>query len=125
MTLSYTTGLAIGSLLAYMLDACLGPVVQIKDICSNMSKSSPAAVGNITLGVLTNVAKATVETVTRIPKLETTTTALTTALTTSFVTNGTMSVLSAGILNATSTALPKIVANASSTISNTILQHYG
>ncbi|XP_043284665.1 equilibrative nucleoside transporter 4 isoform X2 [Venturia canescens] len=122
MTLSYTTGLAIGSVLAYVLDACLGPVVQVKDICTNLTKISPPA-GNATVEVFITVAKATVETVTKIPNLGTTTTALTTLLTTPIVINSTLSLLNTGLVNASSTALPKVIANASSTISNSILQH--
>ena len=122
MTLSYTTGLTVGSLLAYMLDACLGPPIQAKQICPKPRKTI-ASVGNVTLNILTNAVTSTfssVEKITRLPKVKSTAATLTTVLSTSLALNST-NVLNNGITNLTTTALPKILANATATISNTIL----
>ncbi|XP_033208424.1 equilibrative nucleoside transporter 4 [Belonocnema kinseyi] len=122
MTLSYTTGLTVGSVLAYMLDACLGPPIQAKQICPKPRKTI-ASVGNVTLNILTNAVSSTfssVEKITRLPKVKSTAATLTTVLTTSLALNST-NVLNNGVTNLTTTALPKILANATATISNTIL----
>lgn len=122
MTLSYTTGLTVGSVLAYMLDACLGPPIQAKQICPKPRKTI-ASVGNVTLNILTNAVSSTfssVEKITRLPKVKSTAATLTTILTTSLALNST-NVLNNGITNLTTTALPKILANATTTISNTII----
>lgn len=61
MTLSYTTGLTIGSVLAYMLDACLGPPLTAKQICPKPGIPSVIAVTpfNVTTKLLTTVAPTT------------------------------------------------------------------
>ncbi|XP_015593950.1 equilibrative nucleoside transporter 4 [Cephus cinctus] len=129
MTLSYTMGLTVGSLLAYMLDACLGPPIQAKQICPKLQKPTASTpIGNTTLSILLtsvmSTAVPTVEKVARIPKLKTTTAAaLTTALATSFMYNGTVGPLNSSIMKATTTAIPKVLSNVTATISNTILQH--
>ncbi|XP_011310979.1 equilibrative nucleoside transporter 4 [Fopius arisanus] len=124
MTLSYTTGLTLGSLLAYVLDALLGPPMTTKQLCPK----APAAtvIGNSTITVVTmiaNTTQATVKKITKIPSLRSTaTTALTTIFTTSVVANTTVGLFETVAFNST-TAMPLVFANASSTISNAILQH--
>lgn len=123
MTLSYTTGLTLGSLLAYMLDACLGPSVSAKKICLKPRRPTIASVGNVTMNILTNAVSSTfpsIEKITRLPKVKSTAATLTTVLTTSMVLNST-NVLNNSLTNLTTTALPKILSNATATISNTIL----
>lgn len=131
MTLSYTTGLTVGSLLAYMMDACLGPPVQIKDVCSKIAKVqagqiSTTAFANVTTSILTTAISSTlpvIERTTAIPKPKTTDNVLATILMSTLLSNSTVSLLSdGGLLDASTTALPKILVNATST-SNAILQH--
>lgn len=129
MTLSYTTGLTLGSLVAYMLDACLGPPVTVNEICPKIPKTTMTSlIGNLTTaGIYTsNVVNTTIPTIKKITKIPiirtTTTTALTTLLTTSVITNGTTSFLETIAFNST-TAMPTIMTNVTSTISNAILQH--
>lgn len=129
MTLSYTTGLTIGSILAYLMDACLGPPLQAKDVCTELmeAETTTTAFGNITASVLTTAISSTlpaIERTTAIPKLRTTASVLTTVLTSTLLSNSTMSVLSGGgLLDASTTALPKILTNATISASNAILQH--
>ncbi|KAL6267218.1 hypothetical protein P5V15_000294 [Pogonomyrmex californicus] len=131
MTLSYTTGLTIGSLLAYMMDACLGPPVQVKDVCSKMTKVqvgqlSTTSFANITASALTTAISSslpTIERTTVVPKPKTTVNVLTTIMMSTLLSNSTVSLLSdGGSLDASTTALPKILANVTLT-SNAILQH--
>ena len=131
MTLSYTTGLALGSIVAYMLDDCLGPVASVREVCENIARRNDpiTTISNASLEGAMTLANHTVKAaVTRLPKfVETTnvTATLATLLATSMMVtaNDTLSVFHSGLLNVTSTALPKIVAaNASSTIGNSILQ---
>ncbi|KAG5336433.1 S29A4 protein, partial [Acromyrmex charruanus] len=130
MTLSYTTGLTIGSLLAYMMDACLGPPVQIKDVCLKTAKvqagqTSTTVFANVTASILTTAVSSTlpiVEKTTAISKPKTTD-VLTTILMSTLLSNSTASLLSdRGFSDTSTTALPKIVANVTSA-SNAILQH--
>lgn len=129
MTLSYTTGLTIGSLLAYMMDACLGPPVQAKDVCPKLIKTTTTALNNVTASVLTTAISSTmpvIERTTAIPKLKTTTaTVLTTILTSTLFANSTVSPLTGDgeSLDASTTVIPKILANATISASNAILQH--
>ncbi|CAL1676530.1 unnamed protein product [Lasius platythorax] len=128
MTLSYITGLTIGSLLAYMMDACLGPPVQAKDVCSKLAKTqiSTTTFSNVTTSILTTAISSTlpvVERTTVMPKPKTTVNVLTTILMSTLFSNSTVSLLSdEGSLNAT-TVLPKILANVTTSASNAILQH--
>lgn len=129
MTLSYTTGLTIGSLLAYMMDACLGPPVQVKDVCSKLAKTqiSSTALSNVTTSILTTAIFSTlpvIERTTMLPKPKTTVNMLTTILMSTLLSNSTVSLLSdEGSLNASTTVLPKILANVTTSASNAILQH--
>jgi len=130
MTLSYTTGLTIGSLLAYMMDACLGPPVQAKDVCPKLLKTSTTALNNVTTSILTTAISSTmpvIEKTTMIPKLKTATaTVLTTILTSTILANNTVTPLNDGeSLDASyrTTVLPKILVNATISASNAILQH--
>lgn len=129
MTLSYITGLTIGSLLAYMMDACLGPPVQAKDVCSKLAKiqTSSTAFSNVTTSILTTAISSTmsvVERTTVMPKPKTTVNVLTTILMSTLLSNSTVSLLNdEGSLNVSTTVLPKILANVTTSASNTILQH--
>lgn len=125
MTLSYTTGLTLGSLLAYVLDAFLGQPMTTKQLCPKTPATTAGTIiGNITTiaNLIANTTQATVKKITKIPSLRTTaTTALTTIFTTSVVGN-TTGLFETVAFNAT-TVMPMVIANASSTISNAILQH--
>lgn len=127
MTLSYTTGLTIGSLLAYMMDACLGPPVRIKDVCHILPKIPiTTAFSNVTTTVLTTVISSTlpiIEKTTTMPKLKTTSSILTTVLTSTLFSNNTVSLTNSGSIDISTTALPKILANVTSSVSNAILPH--
>lgn len=128
MTLSYTTGLTIGSLLAYMMDACLGPPVQAKDVCSKLAKiqTSSTTFSNVTTSILTTAISSTmsvIERTTVMPKPKTTVNVLTTILMSTLLSNSTVSLLNDESLNASTTVLPKILANVTTSASNTILQH--
>lgn len=129
MTLSYTGGLTIGSTFAYLMDACLGPPLQAKDVCPKLvnAPTTMTAIGNATASILTTAISSTlpaIERTTAIPKLRTTAGALTTVLTSTLLSNTTMSLLTAGgSLDASTTVLPKILANATVSASNAILQH--
>ncbi|XP_012270453.1 equilibrative nucleoside transporter 4 [Orussus abietinus] len=126
MTLSYTTGLTLGSLMAYILDACLGPPVQTKVICPKPRPMVNVPI-NATVNILANVVTTTmpsIERVTKMSKVKTTTAALTTLLTTSFMSNGTIGLLNASnVVNATAIAFPKVIGDVTTTIGNAILQH--
>ncbi|XP_032664647.1 equilibrative nucleoside transporter 4 [Odontomachus brunneus] len=128
MTLSYTGGLTIGSTFAYLMDACLGPPLQAKDICPKLvnAPTTMTAIGNATVSVLMTAISSTlpIERTTVIPKLKTTAGVFTTVLTSTLLTNTTVSLLTTGgSLEASTTALPKILANATVSASDTILQH--
>lgn len=129
MTLSYITGLTIGSLLAYMMDACLGPPVQAKDVCSKLTKIQTAstALNNVTTSILTTAVSSTlpvVERTTVMPKPKTTVNVLATIWMSTLLSNSTVSLLNdEGSLNASTTVLPKILANVTTSASNMILQH--
>ncbi|XP_070156380.1 equilibrative nucleoside transporter 4 [Polyergus mexicanus] len=128
MTLSYITGLTIGSLLAYMMDACLGPPVQVKDVCSKLVKTQTSSTmfSNVTASILTTAISSTlpVEKTTIIPKPQITVNVLTTILMSTLLPNTTVSLLNdEGSLNASTTVLPKILANVTTSASNAILQH--
>ncbi|XP_046411770.1 equilibrative nucleoside transporter 4 [Neodiprion virginianus] len=129
MTLSYTTGLTVGSLLAYMLDACLGPPLQTKDICPKVRKIISATVNSTSSILMQTTTMATITTglpmvdrLTRIPALKTITTAVTAAIATTVFSNDTTTFSNTSTLNAMTTALPKFLANATAA-SNAILPH--
>lgn len=129
MTLSYITGLTIGSIMAYMMDACLGPHVQIKDVCSTVEKiqTSTTAFSNVTASILTTMISSTLPSIkktTALPKLKTTASTLTTIISSTLLLNNTVSLLSEGdSLDASTTALPKILTNVTNLMSNATLQH--
>lgn len=128
MTLSYITGLTLGSLLAYMMDACLGPPVQVKDVCSKLAKTQTSSTmfSNVTASILTTTISSTlpVERTTIVPKPKTTVNVLTTILMSTLLSNSTVSLLNdEGSLNASTTILPKILANVTTSANNAILQH--
>ncbi|XP_050463129.1 equilibrative nucleoside transporter 4 [Cataglyphis hispanica] len=129
MTLSYITGLTLGSLLAYMMDACLGPPVQVKDVCFKLPKTQTSSTmfSNVTASILTTAISSTlpVERTTIVPKPKTTVNVLTTILMSTLLSNSTVSLLNdEGSLNASTTILPKILANVTTSANNAILQHY-
>ncbi|KAJ8687898.1 hypothetical protein QAD02_023693 [Eretmocerus hayati] len=81
MTLSYTTGLTVGSVLAYLLDACLGPPLSIQQICPKPSLPSVITLGptliNSTTSFLTtntittNITSSTINPISSISNLTT------------------------------------------------------
>ncbi|XP_066603367.1 equilibrative nucleoside transporter 4 isoform X2 [Prorops nasuta] len=121
-------------LAAYMMDACLGPAVQAKDICPKSSKI-PVEALNTTLEILTSTVSSSlpilptvvVQKITSTPKLQTTaTTLLSTLLTTTFISNvSNTTTLATSAITDTSAAsvLPKVITNATTAITNAILQH--
>lgn len=120
MTLSYITGLMIGSLVAYLMDACFGPPFQAKYICPKPLKPSVTPFTNATLNIVTNVVSSTLPTIekTTIPKLKTTaTTILSTILTSTVLANSTI------YTDLPTTISAKSFANATASVSNAILQH--
>ncbi|EFN82396.1 equilibrative nucleoside transporter 4 [Harpegnathos saltator] len=129
MTLSYTGGLTIGSTFAYLMDACLGPPLQAKDVCPKLdiSTTTMTAIGNATVSVLTTAISSTlpaIEKTTTISKPRTTASVLTTVLTSTLLSNSTVSLLTAGgSLDVSTTTLPKILTNVTVSASNAILQH--
>ncbi|XP_011499005.1 PREDICTED: equilibrative nucleoside transporter 4 [Ceratosolen solmsi marchali] len=57
MTLSYTTGLTLGSILAYMLDACLGPALTTKQLCPQpVPALGPGLIINVTMDLMSTAA---------------------------------------------------------------------
>ena len=77
MTLSYTTGLTFGSIMAYMLEACLGPPMSIKKLCPEPLPPSLVA-HNITIHhLLSNLTK----TLTTLPTTRSTLTTMATTWT--------------------------------------------
>ncbi|KAK0163646.1 hypothetical protein PV327_007309 [Microctonus hyperodae] len=133
MTLSYTTGLTLGSLLAYMLDACLGPPITTNQICPKllkptMSTTSMRNITNIGTILTSNIVNVTFSPanikISKTPIIKSTAIALTTLLTTSVViTNDTVAFLETVTSNVTTTTMSSVLTNATSTISNAILQH--
>lgn len=120
MTLSYITGLTIGSLVAYLMDACFGPPFQTKYLCPKPWKPSTTPITNTTINIITNVMSSTLPTIeksTALPKLKTTASILTTVLTSTMLTNSTIST------DLPTTISPKILANVTSSVSNAIVQH--
>ncbi|KAL2714417.1 equilibrative nucleoside transporter 4 [Vespula squamosa] len=120
MTLSYITGLTIGSLVAYLMDICFGPPFQTKYLCPKPWKSSMMPITNTTINIITNVMSSTLPTIeksTTIPKLKTTASILTTVLTSTMLTNSTI------YTDLPSTISPKILTNVTTSVSNAIIQH--
>lgn len=131
MTLSYTTGLTLGSLIAYMLDALLAHPVSTKKLCSNLltAITPTTLINNTTTEILTSSIKyTTLPTVKKISKVSNTlvttaTTKMTTFLTTSFLANKTLILLGTALNTTSTTAVPMIFTNVTSTISNAIVPH--
>ncbi|OXU25295.1 hypothetical protein TSAR_006457 [Trichomalopsis sarcophagae] len=169
MTLSYTTGLIFGSILAYMLDACLGPPVTAKQICPKPTiypvvAITPMSISNVTMNLLTTAATTLASTTsstpipttipttttttttlastiamivkatkkagnatrraTKIPKIRTTASTLATVFPWAVMTStASEAVFRTEMMNATSTAIPNLLANATAAIGNGIFQH--
>nr|XP_050861032.1 equilibrative nucleoside transporter 4 [Vespula vulgaris]XP_050861033.1 equilibrative nucleoside transporter 4 [Vespula vulgaris] len=120
MTLSYITGLTIGSLVAYLMDTCFGPPFQTKYLCPKPWKSIIIPNNNTTINIITNAMSSTLPTIeksTTIPKLKTTASILTTVLTSTMLTNSTI------YTDLPTTISPKILANVTTSVSNAIIQH--
>lgn len=126
MTLSYTTGLTVGSLFAYLMDSCFELPVQSKDVCYKAFTPSVMPLNTTTPSVLTNVMSSTilptVENVTS--EVKTTVTVLSTLFdqTSTFMFNSTVSTFIAGVMKASSTVSPKSF-NVTASVNNAILQH--
>ncbi|CAK9827742.1 Equilibrative nucleoside transporter 4 [Anthophora retusa] len=124
MTLSYITGLTAGSLLAYVMDSCFELQVQAKDVCYKGIKSSTMLPNNTTSSILANVVSSTLPTLENTtPKVKTTVTVLSTLLTSTLMSNSTVSTLSTGIMEASTTMSPKMFVNVTTSVNNAILQH--
>ncbi|KAG7205436.1 hypothetical protein KM043_007428 [Ampulex compressa] len=127
MTLSYTTGLTLGSILAYMMDAWLGPPVQAKDVCPKPFKPSASPYSNVTTSIITNVVSSTLPTVEKISTVSnlktTAASVISTVLTSTLISNSTVNLFSTKTMDVSTTALPKIVGNVTTSVSNAILQH--
>lgn len=132
MTLSYTTGLTLGSLLAYILDAFLGHPVTTKEICVNLLTATVPTTfisNNMTTDILASSIKhTTLPTIKNISKISnmlmtTTATKMATHLTTSLMTNKTAILLGNALNTTSTTTVPIIFTNVTSTISNAIIQH--
>ncbi|XP_071859128.1 equilibrative nucleoside transporter 3 isoform X1 [Bombus fervidus] len=125
MTLSYTTGLTVGSLFAYILDTRFELPVQSKDVCFNALNPSVMPLNNTTPSILTTImssALPTLESVT--PKVKTTVTVLSTILTSTLMSNNTtVSTLTTGVMEASTTISPKMFVNVTASVNNAILQH--
>ncbi|XP_058792732.1 equilibrative nucleoside transporter 4 [Phymastichus coffea] len=165
MTLSYTTGLTFGSILAYMLDALLGAPLTAKQICPKPDISaainvSPMSVSNVTLNLLSTTAttlssapsttpsattftlstlgstlaaiekvskkvNASLKRASKAPKIRTTATTLFGLASTAFVTSGTSeAIFGVDMANATSTALPNLLANVTMGVSNAVRDRF-
>ncbi|XP_017764072.1 PREDICTED: equilibrative nucleoside transporter 4 isoform X2 [Eufriesea mexicana] len=126
MTLSYTTGLTVGSLFAYLMDSCFELPVQSKDVCYKALSPSVMPINTTTPSVLTNVMSSTIlptiENVT--PEVKTTVTVLSTIFdqTSTFMFNSTVSTFIAGVMKSSSTISPKSF-NVTASVNNAILQH--
>ncbi|XP_076172612.1 equilibrative nucleoside transporter 3 [Ptiloglossa arizonensis] len=124
MTLSYITGLTVGSLLAYMMDTRFKLPVQAKDVCSKILKPSIMPLNNTTPSILINAMSSTLPTLENItPKVKTTVNVLSTLLTSTLISNTTVSTLTTGIMVASTTVSPKILVNVTASVNNAILQH--
>ncbi|XP_043251872.1 equilibrative nucleoside transporter 4 isoform X2 [Colletes gigas] len=123
MTISYITGLIVGSLLAYMMHACFGLSLQTKDVCSEILKSSVIPLNNTTPSIMINAMSSTLPTLENItPKVKTTVNVLSTLLTSTLISNTTVSTLTTGIMVASTTVSPKMLANVTASVNNAILQ---
>ncbi|XP_076238806.1 equilibrative nucleoside transporter 3 [Calliopsis andreniformis] len=125
MTLSYITGLTIGSLLAYMMDTCFGLPVQAKDVCfTPVMKASTIAFNTTTASTLINAVSSTLPTLETVtPKVNTTVSVLTTLFKSTVIPNSTISTLTTSIMEASTTISPKLLVNVTATVNNAILQH--
>ncbi|XP_053996432.1 equilibrative nucleoside transporter 4 isoform X1 [Hylaeus anthracinus] len=124
MTLSYITGLTVGSFLAYMMDTCFGVPIQAKDVCSKIIKTTAMPVNNTTSSIFINAVSSTLPTIENVtPKVKTTVNVLSTLLTSTLVYNTTVSTLTTGIITASTTASPKLLINVTASVNNAILQH--
>lgn len=122
MTLSYVSGLFVGSLLAYMFDACLGPAIPVKQVCDtgHELRKAISMTSNRTLSIVASAATtiATPEIITRIP-ITKSTTAIATILTTTLLSNNSFEFAK----HLKTTTLPNFLINATTHLSNTIVHH--
>ncbi|XP_003690213.1 equilibrative nucleoside transporter 4 [Apis florea] len=125
MTLSYTTGLTVGSLFAYILDTRFELPVQSKDVCYKAPSLTSIPFNSTTPSSLTDVTFFTLFTLTEnvTSKVNTTVTVLSNFLSTSsLMSNTTVSSLTTGMTES-STISPKISFNVTTSVNNAILQH--
>lgn len=125
MTLSYTTGLTVGSLFAYILDTGFELPIQSKDVCFNALNSSVMPLNNTTPNILTTIMSSALPTLENVtPKVKTTVTVLSTILTSTLMSNNTtVSTLTTGVMEASTTISPKMFVNVTASVNNAILQH--
>lgn len=125
MTLSYTTGLTVGSLFAYILDTRFELPIQSKDVCYKAPSLTSIPFNNTTPSSLTDVTFFTLFTLTEnvTSKVNTTVTVLSNFLSTSsLMSNNTVSSLTTAMTES-STISPKISFNVTTSVNNAILQH--
>lgn len=125
MTLSYTTGLTVGSLFAYILDTGFELPIQSKDVCFNALNSSVMPLNYTTPNILTTIMSSALPTLENVtPKVKTTVTVLSTILTSTLMSNNTtVSTLTSGVMEASTTISPKMFVNVTASVNNAILQH--
>ncbi|XP_068975765.1 equilibrative nucleoside transporter 4 [Bombus flavifrons] len=125
MTLSYTTGLTVGSLFAYILDTRFELPVQSKDVCFNALNPSVMPLNNTTPSILTTIMSSALPTLENVtPKVKTTVTVLSTVLTSTLMSNNTtVSTLTTGVMETSTTISPKMFVNVTASVNNAILQH--
>lgn len=125
MTLSYTTGLTVGSLLAYMMDTCFGlSSVHAKDVCYKVLKLSVMPDNGTTSSILVNTVSSTLsmlDTVT--PKVNATVSVLSTVFNSTIFSNSTISTLTTSMADASTTVSSKIFLNVTASVNSAILQH--
>ncbi|XP_076763335.1 equilibrative nucleoside transporter 3 isoform X2 [Xylocopa sonorina] len=123
MTLSYITGLTVGSLFAYIMDTRFELPVQAKDVCYQALKSSMAPFNSTTTqSVLTTIMSSTMESVT--PKVEATVNVLSALLmSSSVIYNNNVSMPSTAMMETSTTMSPRILGNVTTSVSNALMQH--
>lgn len=107
MTLSYTTGLTVGSLFAYILDTRFELPAQLKDVCQKALSPSIIPLNNTS--AVTNVMSSTLSTLGNVTQKGTTVSSALLSFTSMF--NTTFSTLATGMMEASTTTSPKLFVN--------------
>ena len=120
MTLSYTTGLTVGSLFAYILDTRFELPAQLKDVCQKVLIPSIMPLNNTTSSAVTNVMSSTLPTLENVTQKVTVLSAL---LSSTSMFNSTFSTLATGMMEASTTTSPKVFVNVTTSVNNAIVLH--